>query len=84
MRLVPQVRVRCMPILCCKKAWWSDREQEILMKYTVLIVDDEKLIARNIAGSIEQINPSFLVFEPCKKVHYHIGSSCIPVFLPDT
>lgn len=54
------------------------------MKYTVLIVDDEKLIARNIAGSIEQINPSFLVFEPCKKVHYHIGSSCIPVFLPDT
>lgn len=35
------------------------------MKYAVLVVDDEKLIARNIAKSIEQMNSSFQVMAIC-------------------
>ena len=35
------------------------------MKYTVLVADDEKLIAKNIAKSIEQMNSSFQVAEIC-------------------
>lgn len=35
------------------------------MKYAVLVVDDEKLIARNIAKSIEQMNSSFQVAAIC-------------------
>ncbi len=35
------------------------------MKYSVLVVDDEELIAKNIAKSIERINPSFQVVAIC-------------------
>ena len=35
------------------------------MKYRVLVADDEKLIAKNIAKSIEQINPCFEVVSIC-------------------
>lgn len=35
------------------------------MKYAVLVVDDEKLIAKNIAKSIEQVNDSFQVVSIC-------------------
>ena len=35
------------------------------MKYTVLVVDDEALIARNIKRSIERENPDFEVVEIC-------------------
>lgn len=35
------------------------------MEYSVLVVDDETLIAKNIAKSIERINPSFHVVSIC-------------------
>lgn len=35
------------------------------MRYSVLVVDDEKLIAKNIAKLIERINPSFQVAAIC-------------------
>lgn len=35
------------------------------MEYSVLVVDDETLIAKNIAKSIERINPSFHVASIC-------------------
>ena len=35
------------------------------MKYRVLVADDEKLIAKNIAKSIEQLNPSFEISAIC-------------------
>ena len=35
------------------------------MKYRVLVADDEKLIAKNIAKSIEQLNPCFEVVSIC-------------------
>lgn len=35
------------------------------MKYSVLVVDDESLIAKNIARSIEQLNPSFQIAAIC-------------------
>lgn len=35
------------------------------MRYSILVVDDESLIARNIAKSIEQVNSSFQVVAMC-------------------
>lgn len=35
------------------------------MRYTVLVVDDEKIIAKNIAKLIEQMNPAFQVIAIC-------------------
>ena len=35
------------------------------MKYTVLVVDDESLIAKNIKRSIEKGNPNFEVIGMC-------------------
>ena len=33
------------------------------MKYQVIVVDDESLIARNIAKNIERVNPAFEVIK---------------------
>lgn len=56
------------------------------MKYRVLVADDEKLIAKNIAKSIEQINPCFEIAAICtdgKEALEYIAENPVHVVFTD-